>query len=76
MTPYTQWPRGEVAGPACPHGAGTDQVTLQDTEHCHVASLWADMCPCRAVLSGADPAWRGFDDDGGDLLPTQKENVG
>lgn len=27
-------------------------------------------------FDGADPAWRGFDDDGGDLLPTQKENVG
>ena len=66
------WPKGVVAGPACPCGAGTDQVTVGDTETCSVPSLWADMCPCRAVLAGWDKEWRSFADDG-DLLPGLSE---
>ena len=54
------WPRGEIAGPTCPVAPGTDQVHHTDTEVCTVASQWAGLCPCRAVLAGFDTTWTAY----------------
>lgn len=55
------WPQGVVAGEACPNGAGTDQVHLEDTATCTVASAVVGMCPCRALLAGWADQWFGYD---------------